>query len=314
MRRDDDVLHAVERRIGRQRLVVEGVEDGAAKRPVVEGPEQRPFVDEAAARDVDEPRPGLDHREGLGVDHLAGLGRQRRGQDDEVGLGEELRQASPVRRRGPASARRTSGPRHPRPRRSGSSCRRRSAGGPPRPDTRTRSRAPRPPGRSNPGPTIPTVTSRSSAPSSGCHVRSRWSSRSWGSLRLTEQDHHQDVLGDRPAEDAASVGHDQAAFARGRRQRPVHARGRRVDPRQVRRADQQAIEGVGGQPAPEHDLDIVERAVGQALDGDGDEASPGRRGPDPLEVARAIASRQDRAEGDRRRGATGSAARDRRSG
>ena len=36
-----------------------------------------------------------------------------------------------------------------------------------------------------PSPTIPTVTSRSSAPSSGCHVRSRCSSRSCGSRRLT---------------------------------------------------------------------------------------------------------------------------------
>ena len=36
-----------------------------------------------------------------------------------------------------------------------------------------------------PSPTMPTVTSRSSAPSSGCHVRSRCSSRSWGSRRLT---------------------------------------------------------------------------------------------------------------------------------
>ena len=37
----------------------------------------------------------------------------------------------------------------------------------------------------DPRPTMPTVTSRSSAPSSGCHVRSRCSSRSCGSRRLT---------------------------------------------------------------------------------------------------------------------------------
>ena len=36
-----------------------------------------------------------------------------------------------------------------------------------------------------PSPTMPTVTSRSSTPSSGCHVRSRCSSRSPGSRRLT---------------------------------------------------------------------------------------------------------------------------------
>ena len=45
------------------------------------------------------------------------------------------------------------------------------------------------------------------------------------------QDHHQDVLGDRPAEDAAGVGDDDAALERGRGQRALHAGGRRVDPR-----------------------------------------------------------------------------------
>ena len=38
-----------------------------------------------------------------------------------------------------------------------------------------------------PSPTIPTVTSRSSVPSSGCQVRSRWSSSSCGSRRLTDR-------------------------------------------------------------------------------------------------------------------------------
>ena len=38
-----------------------------------------------------------------------------------------------------------------------------------------------------PSPTMPTVTSRSSAPSSGCHVRSCWRSRSCGSRRLTDR-------------------------------------------------------------------------------------------------------------------------------
>ena len=84
-----------------------------------------------------------------------------------------------------------------------------------------------------PRPTMPTVTSRSSAPSSGCHVRSRWSSRSCGSSPADREDHHQDVLGDRPAEHAAGVGDDQAALQRRRRQGPLHARRRRVDPGQA---------------------------------------------------------------------------------
>ena len=66
-----------------------------------------------------------------------------------------------------------------------SGARRRPIAGRRRPGSRRRvARAPtaRP---IEPSPTIPTVTSRSSAPSSGCQVRSRCSSRSCGSRRLT---------------------------------------------------------------------------------------------------------------------------------
>ena len=45
------------------------------------------------------------------------------------------------------------------------------------------------------------------------------------------EDHHQHVLGDRPREDAARVRDDEAALARGRRQHPLDAGGRGVDPR-----------------------------------------------------------------------------------
>ena len=62
----------------------------------------------------------------------------------------------------------------------------------------------------DPSPTMPTVTSRSSAPSSGCHVRSRWSSRSCGSRRLTARIIIRTYSAIGPAEDAAGVGDDHA--------------------------------------------------------------------------------------------------------
>ena len=59
----------------------------------------------------------------------------------------------------------------------------------------------------------------------------------------TRQDHHQHVLGDRAAEHAARVGDDEAALERRRRQGALHARGRRVDPGQLRGAGEDPVEG-----------------------------------------------------------------------
>ena len=70
---------------------------------------------------------------------------------------------------------------------------------------------------------MPTVTSAISRPSSGCHVRSRWSSSSCGSRRLTARIIISDVLGDRVGEDAAGVGDGEAALER----RRASARARR---------------------------------------------------------------------------------------
>src|SRR4051794_11970511 len=67
--RHDDVRPVIERRRGRQRLVAERIEDGAAEMTVIERAEQGALVDEPAARDVDEPGAGLDHRECVGIDH-----------------------------------------------------------------------------------------------------------------------------------------------------------------------------------------------------------------------------------------------------
>ena len=85
-------FEVVERRYRRQRLVAERVEDRAAQRTLAQRAEQGALVDEPAARDVDQPRAGLHHGQRLVVDHVLGLGGERRGQDDEVRLAQELRQ------------------------------------------------------------------------------------------------------------------------------------------------------------------------------------------------------------------------------
>jgi hypothetical protein len=103
------------------------------------------------------------------------------------------------------------------------------------------------------------------------------------------QDHHQHVLGDGPAEHAAGVGHDETALERRRGQRPLHPGRGRVDPGEVWRPGQQPIERVGRDPATEHDLDVVHRAVGEALDRHGHAPGARRRRPDALQVARSIA-------------------------
>ena len=79
------------------------------------------------------------------------------------------------------------------------------------------------------------------------------------------QDHHQDVLGDRVAEDAAGVRHDEPALPAGRGQDALDAGRGRVDPGQARRTGEQPVERLGRQEAAQEHLDVVERSVGQAL-------------------------------------------------
>ena len=73
-----------------------------------------------------------------------------------------------------------------------------------------------------------------------------------------------------------------------------------MHPGQLRGSREQPIEGVRFQPAAEHDLDVIDRAVGEAFDGHRHQPGAGRRGADPLEVARPVAGRQDRAQRDGR--------------
>ena len=82
-----------------------------------------------------------------------------------------------------------------------------------------------------PSPTIPTVTSRSSAPSSGCHVRSRWSSSSCGSRRLTARIIIRTYSAIGRLKTPRALVTTTPALARSRREGPLHAGGRGVDPR-----------------------------------------------------------------------------------
>ena len=91
--REDEVGHVVQRRVGRQRLLPERIQHGAAHGAAAERPHQRPLVDEAAAGDVDEPRAGLHPGQAIGRrTRSCGVPRQRQREDHEVALGEQLRQ------------------------------------------------------------------------------------------------------------------------------------------------------------------------------------------------------------------------------
>jgi len=70
-------------------LDVDDVERGAGEPARVERGEQRRFIDEAAARDVDEPRAGRQPRQPLGVEQARGVLRQRGDQHEQARAREE---------------------------------------------------------------------------------------------------------------------------------------------------------------------------------------------------------------------------------
>ena len=76
--------------LGWKRLLFEDVERGAAEPALLQRLHKRRLVDDVAARDVDEDRGRLEQGEPAGVDQVVGLGRVRRREDEDVGLGEQL--------------------------------------------------------------------------------------------------------------------------------------------------------------------------------------------------------------------------------
>ena len=222
--------------------------------------------------------PGFTRRQRLGVDHLLGLRCERRGEHDEVRLAEELGQ-----RLRPADA-----VEHRLAEREVVDAPWRRAA-PPFPSGRRRTATTRQPNAVasaptarpiEPSPTMPTVTSRSSVPSSGCQVRSRCSSRSCGSRRDTARIIINTYSAIGRLNTPRALVTIRPRSARSRRQRPLDPDVAEWTHASSRRSRKQSVEGVGVEPAAEHDLDVVERAVGQALDRDRDEVRAGRGGAD----------------------------------
>ncbi len=85
-----------------------------------------------------------------------------------------------------------------------------------------------------PKPMIPSVVSRSSRALQRLPRPLRRQLQELGQAAVHGEDHHQDVLGDRPAEDAAPVRDGEAPGPARRRHEALHAGRRRVDPAQVR--------------------------------------------------------------------------------
>ena len=72
--REQDVRHLPQRRVARQRLLLEDIEIGTAELPVSERRDDGGLVHQAPARDVDETRAAGQARERGGVDEALGLG------------------------------------------------------------------------------------------------------------------------------------------------------------------------------------------------------------------------------------------------
>ena len=140
---------------------------------------------------------------------------------------------------------------------------------------------------------MPMVTWGSSRAGSGCQVRSRWSSRSSGSRRTTARI----IISVYSAMGSLNT---PRAFVMARlaarglgRQESLDAGGRRMDPGKPGAASQEPVEAGRGHRTAEQDLDIVERAVREALERDAHEPGAGGGGSDPRQVLLAIARRQD---------------------
>src|SRR3954452_25057771 len=290
----DDVRHVVERRRFRQRLIAERVEDGASEMAILERPDQGALIDEPPARDVDQPGARLDHRQRVRVDHPLGLGRERRSVHDELGLCQPLRECL-------ATAPSVEHAFAERPRLVVRAERRPFGVSSPtdRDDTATEG------GRESThraadGPE-PDDADGDVAQLGTLERLPRALALQLEQLReppADGEDHHQDVFGDRPAEHAARIRDDDAALPGRWGERSLDARGRRVDPRQPRSTNKDAIEGLRAEPAAKHHLDFVERPVGQTLHRDGDDPRARRRRPDALQVPRPVACREDGAQRD----------------
>ena len=243
----------------RQRLVAERVEGGAADAVVAQRPDQRGVVDEPAARHVDQPGVAL-HRRRARPRRSCPRSRGVRGAASTTmsdSASRSWRPSGPDEAidRGSTGSRRRHDARAAGALAAGARGRRRMA----------MTRAPERGSEARDG--LPeravarrcrSSASRSSRPSSGCQVRSCWSSGGCGRCRLTAR-----IM----SRTCSAIGREKTprAFVTstsrakgGGRQRALHAGRRGMDPGEVRRPREQAVERLGDQPAAKEHLDVVD--------------------------------------------------------
>ena len=92
MGRDDDISHAPERIVGRQRLGLEDIEGGPLQPAAAQRLDQGGLLHHPAAGDIDQHRPGLEAGEGRRIYQAAGLGRERHADHEEIRLRQQLAQ------------------------------------------------------------------------------------------------------------------------------------------------------------------------------------------------------------------------------
>src|SRR5262245_11411455 len=93
MRRNEHIRHGPKGRGGRQRFLARHVEPGGGQALLLQGLNQGRFVDDAAARDIDQGCRGLHQTDRLGIDQVLRFWRERTGKRNDIGLRQKLAQA-----------------------------------------------------------------------------------------------------------------------------------------------------------------------------------------------------------------------------
>ena len=90
VRREDQVRHFAQRRIGRQRFRFENIQRGRGDVAGTQGLGERCFIDQSAPRAIDHARAAFRLRQPRGVEQMMGLRRERRMERDEIRGGQQV--------------------------------------------------------------------------------------------------------------------------------------------------------------------------------------------------------------------------------
>ena len=243
-----------ERRVGRQRLFPERVQDGAADGAVAQRPEQGPLVDEPPRATLMSQAPGF-------------IRASVRASMRFVGVASSAAAPGPPCRSRPAAPAAGRGSRIRSMPSRGPARRAIAAVGIAPGGDDARAEGQRQPGHGAPdGPEADDAhrDCRHLRAGSGCQVRSRWSSSSWGSRRMMARiiiSTYSAMGSEKTPRALVMIRPRPAAAGVSTRSTP----GRRgVDPGEPGAARQDALEGRRRQRPAEHHLDVVERAVARA--------------------------------------------------